>query len=311
VLPDDAPVLSLGITRDATFGPLLLFGEAGRSGRPPAQRAVGLPPLNHTLARLVVGRTAFGRELQDRAGAEWMLELACLTLVRLGRLVIEAPGVSRLETEVALMPADRVHVLAASIELGEPMALAIAPYPEHLRETVRLPATGREIELRPIRSEDEPKHLAFIARLSPTAIRYRTFAARSNISHRDLALLTQIDYTREMAFVAESATADGDTEILGAVRCAVDPDNVSAEFAIVVRDDLVATGLGRLLLEKMIRYARERGTLRLFGLTLPENERMRGLAERLGFSSRSDDEGLVLLELPLNEPRSDWQRERL
>jgi acetyltransferase len=97
------------------------------------------------------------------------------------------------------------------------------------------------------------------------------------------------------------------------VRCAIDPDNVGAEFAIVVRDDVSGCGLGRLLLEKMIGYTRGRGTLRLFGLTLPENARMRRLAERLGFSSRIDeaDEGLVVLELMLNEPRSDWQRERL
>jgi GNAT superfamily N-acetyltransferase len=312
-LPDDALVLSLGVTRDGEFGPLLLFGEAGRAGRLPPQRAVGLPPLNHTLARLVVGRTPIGRELEEHAGGEAMLDLACGTLIRLSRLVVEAPVVSRLEMELALVPGGSVRVLDASIELGEPVESAIAPYPEHLRETVQLRASGREVELRPIRSEDEPKHLEFIGRLSPTAIRYRTFAARSSISHRDLALLTQIDYAREMAFVAEAATADSGTEILGAVRCAIDPDNVGAEFAIVVRDDVSGHGLGRLLLEKMIRYTRGRGTLRLFGLTLPENARMRRLAERLGFSSRIDetDEGLVVLELMLNEPRSDWQRERL
>ena len=72
------------------------------------------------------------------------------------------------------------------------------------------------------------------------------------------------------------------------------------------------TGLGRALLEKLVRYSRKRGTLELYGFTLPGNARMQALAERLGFASQLDPrENLVHLVLPLNPPRSDWQRERL
>jgi acetyltransferase len=239
-----------------------------------------------------------------------VFELACRSLVRLSHLVIEVPVIRRLEMEAVPLGGE-VQLAGARVELGAPAETAIAPYPEALRETVSL-RDGREVELRPIRGEDEPKHAEFLAGLSPATIRNRLFAPRSRISHEDLARLTQIDYAREMAFVAEARTATGDTEILGVARSTTDADNVSAEFAIVVRDDVSGMGLGRALLEKLVRYSRGRGTLELYGFTLPGNARMQALADRLGFASELDlRENIVHLVLPLNTPRSDWQRERL
>jgi acetyltransferase len=52
------------------------------------------------------------------------------------------------------------------------------------------------------------------------------------------ARLTQIDYDREMAFIAIRKRADGSFETLGVVRPVADPDNIAAEFAIIVRSDL-------------------------------------------------------------------------
>jgi acetyltransferase len=112
----------------------------------------------------------------------------------------------------------------------------------------------------------------------------------------------QIDYSREMAFVAERTRADGGRETLGTVRAVSDPDNVEAEFAIVVRSDLKRRGLGRLLLEKIVRYARGRGLARLVGGVLWENTGMRELAKQCGFTldgSKRHEPGVVQLVLPL------------
>jgi acetyltransferase len=68
------------------------------------------------------------------------------------------------------------------------------------------------------------------------------------------------------------------------VRATADPDNLEAEFAIVVRSDLKGRGLGHLLLEKMIRYLRSRGTERVVGFVLHENLAMRDLALSQGFA---------------------------
>lgn len=149
--------------------------------------------------------------------------------------------------------------------------------------------------LRPIRPEDGARHRAFIERLDPEDLRLRFFQSRRELPKSEIARLTQIDYEREMAFVAVGRTPAGESETLGVVRAIADPDNVEAEFAIVVRSDLKTRGLGRLLLAKMVRYCRARGTQRLVALVLRENRAMIDLAQALGLrvdADRSDRDAL-------------------
>jgi acetyltransferase len=86
-----------------------------------------------------------------------------------------------------------------------------------------------------------------------------------------------------MAFIATAADAAGREETLGVARAVADPDNEQAEFAIVVRSDLKGGGLGELLMRKLITHFRSRGTRRMVGDVLKENERMLELARHLGF----------------------------
>ena len=127
-------------------------------------------------------------------------------------------------------------------------------------------------------------------------MRLRYFQHRGPLPDSELARLTQIDYEREMAFVAVAQGADGRDETLGVVRAVADPDNIEAEFAILLRSDLHRRGLGRLLLDKMIRYCTAQGTRRLTGLALRENRPMAALARSLGFAVETQGGELRLVK---------------
>jgi acetyltransferase len=115
--------------------------------------------------------------------------------------------------------------------------------------------------------------------------------------------MTQIDYDREMALIATVQRDDGSTYTLGVVRAIADPDNETAEFAIAVRSDQKGKGLGRLLMERIIAYARARGTHWLVGEALRENAGMIGLAKVRGFTVHTtDDPAVVGFRLALDEP---------
>jgi acetyltransferase len=156
--------------------------------------------------------------------------------------------------------------------------------------------------VRPIRPEDEPQHRAFVEGLQPDDLRLRFFNARRELPRSELARLTQVDYAREMAFIAVRARPDGGHETLGVVRAVIDPDNIDAEFAVIVRSELKGRGLGRLLMQKMIRFLCGRGTQRMVGYVLRGNQPMRDLTRSLGFeveASRDDaDAVFVVLKLP-------------
>ncbi|RPI41350.1 MAG: GNAT family N-acetyltransferase, partial [Betaproteobacteria bacterium] len=178
--------------------------------------------------------------------------------------------------------------------------LAIRPYPHELEE--RISWDGRELMLRPIRPEDTRQHLRFLQRLSPHDIRMRVFHTKRYIAPSELARLTQIDYEREMAFIATALDVSGAPETLGVVRAVTDPENARAEFAIIVRSDIKGKGLGRILLDKIIRYCRSRGTEIIVGDVLRENTRMLELTRQLGFSvSRSEEPGIMHVTLDLRQ----------
>jgi acetyltransferase len=313
--------LIIGLGSDAVFGPVVLFGQGGTAVEVIADRAVALPPLNAHLARELIGRTRIARLLagyRDRAPAD--LDGIALTLVQLSQIAVDLPEVIELDVNPLLADARGVLALDARVRVQRASSdgatrLAIRPYPRALEETLTL-ADGRRVFVRPIRPEDEPAHQAFHARLQPEDIRFRFFNLLREIPHSQMARFTQVDYDREMAFVALPAPAGAGEqgagpapaevgETLGVVRAITDPNNDRAEFAIIVRSDRKGEGLGYALLEKMVRYCRERGTQELVGQVLPDNRPMLDLAQALGFESRfRPEDGAVEVRLALQRERA-------
>lgn len=287
--------LIAGASVDAVFGPVLLFGQGGTSVEVVQDRALALPPLNRALARELVSRTRVAKLLKgyrDRAPAD--LEAVCDVLARLSQLLAELPQVAELDINPLWADAQGVIALDARVRVdasrpGGSEQFAIRPYPGELAETVVW--RERRLLLRPIRPEDEALHAAFIASLAPEDLRLRFFSVRRELARSETARLVQIDYAREMAFVAVDAVASGDAPMLGVVRAVADPDNEEAEFAVTVRSELHGGGLGTLLMQKMIRYLRAAGTRRLVGLVLRENRPMRRLAVSLGMRIAGGESG--------------------
>ena len=297
--------LIVGAHVDPLFGPVILFGQGGTAVEVIADRAVALPPLNLPLARALVARTRIARLLvgwRDVPPAD--LGAVHGVLCTVSQLLAEVPEITELDINPLLADAAGVVALDARIRVsaqapGGAKSFAIRPYPAELVETVAW--HGRSLTLRPIKPEDEAQHLAFLEQLDPIDIRMRVFYSRKSIERSELARLTQIDYEREMAFIATAPGAEGAEETLGVARAAIDPDNIGAEFGIVVRSDLKGSGLGLLLMNKLIGFLRQRGTQRLHAMVLKENERMLALATDLGFSRDpvQPERESVALTLPL------------
>ncbi|MEH6825911.1 MAG: bifunctional acetate--CoA ligase family protein/GNAT family N-acetyltransferase [Motiliproteus sp.] len=303
-----------GVTRDPVFGPMIFFGMGGHDIDAQADRQLMLPPLSNSLARALIKRSRVYRILKTNSYRfEQDVDSLCQLLVQLSDMVIDLPELRTLEINPLLVNKSGLLAVDASIGLGQPVLTAISPYPESLVEQASL-KSGRQVTLRPIRGEDEPNHLEMYNRLSPESIRLRYFYSRAAPNHDELASWTQIDYNREMAFIVSAPRLDGKPgdETLGVVRATTDADNVAAEFAVVMLDELQGEGLGSLLMQKMIDYCRSRGTLKLMGTTMTSNMGMQRLAKKLGFTnSYNTEEEAIEMILMLNEPTEEWQRTRL
>ncbi len=104
-----------------------------------------------------------------------------------------------------------------------------------------------------------------------------------------LVRYTQIDYDREMAFVAIDASGEHE-EIRGISRYTRNPDGTSAEFGVIVEDAWQGRGLGHVLMQALEDTARARGLTQLIGLVLRENDEMGLLMQRRGYGPHRDEE---------------------
>ena len=298
--------LIVGASIDPLFGPVILFGQGGTAVEVIADRALALPPLNATLARSLIGRTRIAKLLKGYRDVPPAREEAIVsTLVAISQLLADVPEIAELDINPLIVDHEGAIALDARVRLSAACPagaerFAIRPYPQSLIEHHTLP-DGTALTLRPIRPEDEAQHRAFLEKMDPEDIRMRLFYSRRSIEHSELARLTQIDYDREMAFIATRPLPEGGEETLGAVRAICDPDNDAAEFGVMVRSDLKGRGMGWLLMDRLVRYLRGHGTRRIVGTVLRENHGMLGLAKRLGFTieAHPQDPDLRHVELPL------------
>lgn len=299
-----AQELRIAVEHDPLFGPLIMLGEGGTDWNAENAAAVALPPLNMNLARYLVIQAIKRGKIRARSALR-PLDIVSLSqvLVRVSNLVVDCPDITQLDIHPLLAAGSDFTALDVTLHIApftgnSDARLAIRPYPHQFEEWVEL-KNGEHCLFRPILPEDEPELQRFISQVTKEDLYYRYFSEINEFSHEDLANMTQIDYDREMAFVAVRRLRDSE-EILGVTRAISDPDNIDAEFAVLVRSDLKGLGLGRRLLEKLISYTREHGIARLNGITMPGNQGMVALARKLGFQVDVQlEDGIVGLTLPL------------
>jgi acetyltransferase len=211
-----------------------------------------------------------------------------VTAVDVNPLLADEHGVVALDARIEIDPS-RVE------EMGPNPDLAIKPVPEGWEKKVEL-ADGTPISVRPILPDDAALYPAFLQNTSAHDLRLR-FLSSAVISDKMLVRLTQIDYDREMAFVALEPAGT----LAGIGRLVADPDRERGEFALLVRSDLQGQGLGAALLSHLQEYALAEGIGVIDGVVLEENDRMLALCQRHGFKrdSRLHEPGVVHVSLEL------------
>ncbi|MFL6703911.1 MAG: GNAT family N-acetyltransferase [Paraburkholderia graminis] len=284
--------IAVALHDDDNFGPVFRFTAPSADGVSEPLRVYGLPPLNPVLARDIVTRSPYARLVAP--------EPALAALTALSHAVCDVKEIVGLSLTLNVYD-DHVAVLEPIVSIAAKRSrLAIVPYPRRFEET--LDWEGLRVTVRPIRPEDEAAHHDFVEAMTPEDLRLRFFGAVGSFDHSQLARMTQIDYDREMALIATVRDEAGVSRTLGVVRAVADPDNETAEFAVAIRSDQKGRRLGRLLTDRIIRYARARGTHWLVGEALRENTAMIALARASGFTmTPTEDPGVVGFRMALDD----------
>lgn len=282
--------LIIGMSRDPVFGPAILFGAGGTTVELVADTAIGLPPLDDVLGRDLINSTRIGKLLKGFRDIPPADERSILNAINaISQLVIDFPGIEGVDINPLLADDKGIIALDARIQIdldkidipGPSPDLVIRPYPIHWHKQITLP-NGRPARLRPIRPDDVDLSPEFLAKTGDAGIETRLLAAHADRAEEALKRLTQLDYDREMAFVA--LIWEDDRDILAAIaNYSADPDHETAQFGIQVRADLQGQGLGWAVFEHMISFARTDGIKRMVGTVSRDNSRMLTLSQEFGF----------------------------
>ncbi len=275
----------LRVHDDPTFGPAIALAVAD------ARPAYGLPPLNLALAQDLAQRAG----LTDSA----LAGAASGALVRISQMLVDLPQLAALEIGQLTLSARGAMAAKAALWLyppGQRSQLAISPYPERLVQ--RWSSHGQDFVIRPIRPEDAAAHAALATRVPPEDLRYRFFSTLRQLAPEQTARLTQIDYDREMAFIAVRQP-DGAT--VGVARLVIENTGADGgEFAILVEPQAKGLGLARHLMECLVAWARAQQLGRITGLVLADNAAMLGFVRHLGFAVRLMPGDPDIVEATLN-----------
>ncbi|WP_374659038.1 GNAT family N-acetyltransferase [Phenylobacterium sp.] len=284
-----AQELLVGFARDPLFGPVVTFGAGGVGVEIIADRVIGLPPLDDVLGRDMIERTRIWRMLRgyrDHPPAD--IDAIIDVLTRVSQIAVEHPEIAELDVNPLLADASGVLALDARMSLAPVGAkaprMAILPYPERLRKEASI--DGEPIVIRAVRPQDGPALAELVEASSAEDVRLRFRSGFRTLPPGWAERLSQIDYDREMALVAE----DGAGKILAVSRIAGDPQGETAEFALMVRTDRQHHGLGRLMLGEILGYAAASGLREVWGDVARENAPMLATAKSFGFERRTAED---------------------
>ncbi|HHP7232084.1 MAG TPA: bifunctional acetate--CoA ligase family protein/GNAT family N-acetyltransferase [Xenococcaceae cyanobacterium] len=290
----DGYELIVGSSIDPQFGAVLLFGTGGQLVEVYQDSALGLPPLNTTLARRMMEQTRIYQALKGVRGRK-AVDLTALAklMVRFSQLVVEQPRIKEIEINPLLASSDRLLALDARVVLHAPEAteknsprVAIRPYPTQYIKPWTL-NDEKQVTIRPIRPEDEPLIVNFHQYLSEESIYFRYFhmmKLQTRTAHERLTRICFIDYDREMALVADYCDPNtGEQEILGVARLSNIYGTNEAEFGMLVSDRYQGLGLGTELLQSLIDVALAEQLSCIRAEILPENHTMQHLCTKLDF----------------------------
>ncbi|MBD2127870.1 bifunctional acetate--CoA ligase family protein/GNAT family N-acetyltransferase [Microcoleus sp. ZQ-A2] len=286
--------LILGSSPDPQFGPVLLFGTGGQLVEVFKDRALGLPPLNTTLARRMMEQTKIYTALKGVRGRP-PVNLAMLEqlLVQFSQLVVEQRWIKEIDINPLLASPDgfialdaRVVLHSLDVEEDKLPQAAIRPYPIQYVSDWTM-KNGTPLKIRPIRPEDEPLVVKFHENLSEESIYSRYFhlmKLQTRVAHDRLSRICFIDYDRELALVADyTDPATGEHHLLGFGRLSKLHGRDEAEFSMLIGDRFQCKGLGTEFLRRLLEIGKDEKLQYITAEILSENRAMQHVCQKLGF----------------------------
>ena len=300
--------LIIGAKKDPVFGAVIMVGMGGTAAEVFRDRALGLPPLNESLARRMLESLKSWPLLQGYRGKPAVnIDRLIEVIMRFSYLVADYPEIKELDVNPLLATPEDVVALDARVVVDRELIthsirpfshLAIRPYPDEFvsEQTMK---DGTPVIFRPIKPEDEPMWCDLLDGCSTESIWFRFSYLFKETTHDMATRYCFIDYDREIGIVAE-VEEDGERKLIAVGRLVADMNHEAAEYAVIVVDRWQGHSLGGLLTDYCLEVAKTWGVKSVVAETYKSNVRALSLFRNRGFTiddQQEEDVALVRKEL--------------
>jgi acetyltransferase len=296
-IQSSAKKLFLGMRKNNKFGPMIIFGTPGDEPEIINNLSVGFPPLNQVLAKQIIERTKIFQP-NNNASPLNISHMSTLEelLVKYSQMILDYPEIKQIDVNPLIVSSMGVYAVNGSISIDASKIMrGSADHNEHLvfppypRKYVgkRTLKNSVEVNLRPIKPEDEFRFNEFFKSLSEESVRFRFFEIIKEMSHDQLSRYCNLDYDREIAIVAE---LPGEKRIIGVVVLVLDSERKNGEFAIMVGDSWQGQGLGSKLMDFIVEISKDLKVDTIYSQVTSSNIKMISLCSKKGFETKPVDE---------------------
>ena len=283
----DGYELIFGCNLDNQVGPVIVFGTGGTLVEVYKDSSMALPPLNTAQARHCMSKTKIYKALKGvRGKAPCDLDLLDQVFVRFSELISDQHWIKELDINPMLATPTDIIALDARVVLhapGTPVEklsyTAVRGYPHQYVSSVQV--DGKELAVRPVRADDEPKMAEFEQALSEATVAAymgEAVSVETRVSHKRLIPVCHVDYDRQVPLIV----LEGE-KVVALARVAKVPLTERATLQLEVADAYQKKGLGKQLVAKCVEAAQKEGVKELVMKYFEENEAMKKLAAAFEF----------------------------
>lgn len=308
----EAVELILGIKKDPVFGTVILVGMGGTEAELFKDTTLGFPPLNESLALKMLKSLKIYPLLKGYRGSDPKnIDKIIEVMIRMSYLAADYPEIEELDINPIIVTKTDAIALDARIVIDQELLkqeqpefshLVLHPYPEKYHTNTEL-SDGTQTILRPIKPEDEPLWLELLGSCSKESI-YSRFRYNFHFDSHEVATeFCFIDYSREIAIVAE-IEEEGRKKLIGVGRLIADPDHETVEYAVLITDAWQHKDLGTILTERCMEIADSWNLKRVVAQTTTDNKPMIGVFKKLNFKMHFNTDGSVDVWKDIEEPQN-------
>lgn len=275
---EDGIELILGSLVDCQFGSLVLFGAGGRMVEIFRDSALGIPPLNPTVAQLQLEQTCIYKALKGHSGQRFPgvdIDALNKALCKFSQMVCDLSGlVAECDINPLLALPDRLVALDARIVLRKMGCsvprCALRAYPQ--KYIWHFTKKDRNFTIRPTYSGDTQLAVDWSRKLSTESVTHsylREVSMEERTSKQRTVMITDVDYARTIPL---ALVDDAANEMIGLAQVTRWPSVLTtADLKIVIRDDAQKKGFGTILMEHLVEVAKMEQLGRLYCLVYKNN----------------------------------------